>query len=84
MRLCNRASNEGYLKVPEDFTITEKAPTLRGAFSVITNLWMDLFQDLLGTLGSVDTGLQKLHTHSIEFNHAITHPNSFSQVRFLG
>ena len=43
--LGTRAYNEGYPKVCEDFTITEKAPTLRGAFSVITNLWMDLFQD---------------------------------------
>ena len=27
MLVRTRASNEGYLKVPEDFTITEKAPT---------------------------------------------------------
>ena len=26
MLVRTRASNEGYLKVPEDFTITEKAP----------------------------------------------------------
>ena len=38
---CNRASNEGYPKVREDFTITEKA--LVGAISLITNLCVDLF-----------------------------------------
>ena len=35
-----RASNEGYTKVREDFTITEKVPTR--AFSEITNLHVDL------------------------------------------
>ena len=48
-----RAWNEGYAKVPDDFTITLKAPTsttsthlrhylLLGHFSVITNLRVDL------------------------------------------
>ena len=42
--VASRASNEGYPKVPEDFTIKEKAPSgaLVGAFSVITNLFADL------------------------------------------
>ena len=56
--VSSKALNEGYLKVPEDFTIIEMAPTRRyvkvvvaafnqekallGTFSVISNLQMDL------------------------------------------
>ena len=51
---------------------------------MITNLWMDLFQVLLGTLSSVETGLQKLHTPRELFGNGIRLLNTFSQVCYLG
>ena len=51
---------------------------------MITNLWMDLFQVLLGTLSSVETGLQKLHTPRELFGSDIRLLNTFSQVCYLG
>ena len=51
---------------------------------MITNLWMDLFQVLLGTLSSVETGLQELHNPKKLFGDGIRLLNTFSQVCYLG
>ena len=81
--LSTRAYNECFLKVCEDFTITEKAPSrgllrdykpLDGPFSSSTGY----------SEYSVETGLQKLHTPRELFGSDIRLLNTFSQVCYLG